>query len=403
MPNKKFIFIYIFAALISCGIFGVAGKSYGATINAVSPSLANVQSAINSASSGDTVAVPTGAATWSSELLITKAIALQGAGIGKTVITSGIKDAYNTNVIAYAPSVAEIAKTFEMSGFTFDGNYTSGIFSSASPSSNAAITGLKIHGNRFINGYSRAISLSGLEFGVFYSNQFENNYITISIIGSEMNGWNYPVMQGGASYPFFEDNTFNQTIPRGGFISETGRGGRIVFRHNTITNYGGGGGEVWDAHGVNGVYPVDTGTVSSEFYGNTIILSASTRVLNQRGGMAIVFDNLITGSPGGIDMTEYQGWSYCTVQNYPKYQQINKSYYWNNTSSGTDLVPSLLCTSGNCTSCLPAQYDSTYIQLNRDYWLSEKPGYVPYAYPHPLRNEIGVDSAPAAPTGLIVN
>ena len=112
-------------------------------------------------------------------------------------------------------------------------------------------------------------------------------------------------------------------------------------------------------------------------------------------------------------MTEYQGWSYCTSQGYPKYQQVNNSFYWNNSSK----TPGLNCTSGSCTSC--NQYDSTYIQLNRDYWLpttglaANRPGtcslntyyaatdtsaiykcnpantwtasYTPYTYPHPLR------------------
>src|SRR5207249_4973055 len=101
-----------------------------------------------------------------------------------------------------------------------------------------------------------------------------------------------------ADYPYFEDNTFVQIVARGGFISETGRGGRLVFRHNTITGYGGAGGEVWDAHGVNGTYPTDNGSVSDEFYDNAIGLSGSTRVLFHRGGRAIVFGNTITGSAG---------------------------------------------------------------------------------------------------------
>jgi hypothetical protein len=283
---------------------------------------------------------------------------------------------------------------------------------------------LKIHDNQFLNCFSRAIVLTGLEFGVFYRNQFQDNYIAISVIGSEMTGWNYPYAQGGPNYPFFEDNTFVQTIARGGFICETGRGGRIVFRHNTITGYGGGGAEVWDAHGVNGTYPADTGTVSIEYYNNNIQLSASSRVLNHRGGRAIVFDNVVTGAGGYFSMTEYQGWSYCSSAPYPKPQQVNNSYYWNNTSGGNPMNPTLTCSSGSCSSC--GQYDSMYIQLNRDYWLptrgvdSAKPStctqggyygaidtgklyncngsswalqYTPYTYPHPLASGASATNA----------
>jgi hypothetical protein len=268
-----------------------------------------------------------------------------------------------------------------------------------------------------MNGNTRAINLPGLEFGVFYNNQFQDNYITIGFHNSEMNGWNYPLTQGGANYPFFENNNFTQIIARGGFIGEGGRGGRIVFRHNNIIGYGGNGGEVWDSHGVNGVYPTDTGTVSAEYYDNNIGLSVNTRVFFHRGGKAIVFNNTISGNTGNMEITEYQGWSYCTAAGYPKPQQVNKSFYWNNKVNGNPLAPTIYCTSGSCTSCVPPQYDSSYIQLNRDYWLptsgldTSKPGsctegdyyaatdterlylcqsntwtlyYQPYTYPHPL-------------------
>jgi len=385
-------------------------------LNPISADYTVVSTVLLTAADGDVLNLPAGNVTWPQRLTVTKAISIRGAGIGQTVINAGFSDPYGGGIIAYAPgTTAQASKVFEISGITFDGKYTVGCFSARPPSTSTPITGLKIHDNRFVNGYSRAIVLSGLEFGVFYRNQFQDSYIAISVISSEMAGWNYPVAQGGPNYPFFEDNTFVQTIARGGFICETGRGGRIVFRHNTITGYGGGGAEVWDAHGVNGVYPTDTGTVSIEYYNNNIQLAASSRVLNHRGGMGIVFDNVVTGSGGYFSMTEYQGWSYCTSAGYPKPQQVNNSYYWNNTSGGNAMNPSLTCASGGCSTC--GQYDSMYIQLNRDYWLptsgvdSAKPSsctqngfygsidtgklyrcnanswglqYTPYTYPHPL-------------------
>jgi hypothetical protein len=417
-----------FPTVVFCllGLCAQVGSAGAATINAATCSQAAVQSAVNSASSGDTVIVPAGTCTWSSSVQSTKAIAIKGAGIANTVINSGINSAYGVGIIQYTPSTGEATKTFELSGFTLDGRYGSGCFLANAPDATTAITGLKVHDNKFANGNSRAIILSGLEFGVFYKNQFQDNYIAISSIGSEMAGWNYPLTQGGANYPYFEDNTFNQTIARGGFIVETGRGGRIVFRHNAITNYGGGGGEVFDAHGVNGSYPSDTGTVSAEYYNNNIGLSTSTRVLFHRGGKMIFANNVITGS-GYLEMTEYQGWSYCTSAPYPKPQQANNSFYWNNGAP----IPSLYCPSGGCTSC--NQYDVTFIKPNRDYWLpasgpeSFRPGacasntfyastdtgvifkcspannwttyYRPYTYPHPLTGTAG---APSSPTNLRV-
>jgi hypothetical protein len=391
--------------------------------------VSTVLAAVTTALDGDIINLPAGSFTWSQRLNVSKAISIRGAGVGQTIINAGFSDQYGSGMILYSPGTAQASKVFEISGITFDGKYTCGCFAARPPNSSTPITGLKIHDNRFVNGNSRAIVLSGLEFGVFYRNQFQDNYIAISVIGSEMTGWNYPYAQGAATYPFFEDNTFVQTIARGGFIVETGRGGRIVFRHNTITGYGGGGAEVWDAHGVNGVYPTDTGTVSIEYYNNNIQLSASSRVLNHRGGRAIVFNNVVTGAGGYFSMTEYQGWSYCTSAGYPKPQQVNNSYYWNNTSGGNAMNPTLTCSSGSCSSC--GQYDSMYIQLNRDYWLPARGvdsakgssctqggfygatdtgklyncngsswalQYTPYTYPHPL-----ISGASATNAAISVN
>lgn len=427
-PNKKIWLSALFCAMSYCA---PGAEIFAATRTAASASYADVSAAVSSASAGDTVVVPAGTATWSSSLNINKGIILKGAGIGSTVINSGVSNAYGFYLIDYAPSNPSLNEAFELSGFTFDGGYKSGLLSIRSNSNTTAISNLKVHDNKFANAYSRAISMPGLEFGVFYKNQFQDNYISISDIGSEMNGWNYPLTQGGANYPFFEDNTFTQTIARGGFIVETGRGGRIAFRYNTISNYGGSGAEVFDAHGVNGTYPTDTGTVSSEYYKNTIGLSSGARVFNHRGGKAIFANNKISGS-GYLGMTEYQGWSYCTSQGYPKYQQVNNSFYWNNSS----MTPSLYCSSGSCSSC--GQYDSTYIQPNRDYWQpaagldSSRPStctagsyyaatdtdiiykcnsgntwsvhYKPYTYPHPLRggSASGTTAALQPPTGLRV-
>ena len=60
----------------------------GATIAVDSPSYANVSAAVTQAHDGDTINVPPGSATWSSTLVISKAITLQGAGKTQTIITN---------------------------------------------------------------------------------------------------------------------------------------------------------------------------------------------------------------------------------------------------------------------------------------------------------------------------
>ena len=51
------------------------------TIEAASPSYADVNAAVTAAVNGDTVVVPSGSATWSSRLSITKAITLKAGGV----------------------------------------------------------------------------------------------------------------------------------------------------------------------------------------------------------------------------------------------------------------------------------------------------------------------------------
>src|SRR3989344_1236101 len=57
------------------------------TITAASCSSTDVQNAINSASHGNTVVIPAGTCVWTTSVKIPgKAITVQGAGVGKTII-----------------------------------------------------------------------------------------------------------------------------------------------------------------------------------------------------------------------------------------------------------------------------------------------------------------------------
>jgi hypothetical protein len=223
------------------------------------PDQASVTACIANASSGDVINVSAGSASWSA-ITITKAIHLIGAGAANTVITQ-------TGAISYLPVTADVDKVFELAGFTFQGNSTH--FDETKWARTPPITGLQVHDNAF-NGSSsgRAIWLAGLEFGVFYKNTFEGNYIDVSVIGAGVaNGNFYPICFGCASYPYFEDNTFGNGVGAE-FVSETGQGGRMVMRHNTISGYDSGdGSEVFDVHGEQ-----DSGgwTAASEYYENTI-------------------------------------------------------------------------------------------------------------------------------------
>ncbi len=88
MPNEKpearanhAILSSVLAALL----FAPSSAAQARIINAASPSLADVRSAIASAADGDTVIVPAGTASWTSCLTITKGITIQGQTTTDTV------------------------------------------------------------------------------------------------------------------------------------------------------------------------------------------------------------------------------------------------------------------------------------------------------------------------------
>src|SRR5438132_12421156 len=67
------------AASFAVLFLAAASQAKAASVEAKSAALEDVKSAIASASEGDTVAVPAGTASWTSTLVITKGITLQGA------------------------------------------------------------------------------------------------------------------------------------------------------------------------------------------------------------------------------------------------------------------------------------------------------------------------------------
>jgi hypothetical protein len=403
---------------------------------ATTPDQASVQTCVTNASSGDTINISAGSATWSGEVIVTKAMHIQGAGSGSggTKITDG--------GFAFLPSSGEETKVFELNGFDFEGNQAH--FDETGWGHTPAITSLKIHDNQF-NGVSggRAVYLSGLEFGVFYNNSFSGNYIDISVIGADWNGNSYPLCFGCSSYPYFEDNTIGNGVGAE-FVSETGQGGRMVFRHNTISGYdSGAGSEVFDVHGeqLSGGW-----TATSEYYHNTVgVGSTPFRWMNHRGGQIIVANNTISRALD-FNFTELLGNSLCDA--YPvafasseKYcspmsgtcleAQVHSSFYFNNIAGGSQETPGF---ANNGPYCGGTLYESDFIQRNREYWLpssgleSALPAtctadgntyygttdtdkifkctstntwtiyYTPYTYPHPLRT--GNGSLPASPTNL---
>jgi hypothetical protein len=225
-----------------------ATNTYAATINAASCSLANVQSAINSAANGDTVMVPAGSCTWASNISIpnTKGITLQGAGSGQTIITTNA-----TLVVDTLPANAPVRIT----GFNFirTGMATRiSIFGTAQNwrIDNNIFDDANISGPYTIQiGQKGDENLDSYNFGVIDHNQFINrNYGTsvhinwvrwgssqLDTVASGDWIWSQPAQRGTAQAVYIEDNVFsgNNTASQ---VVDTQYGGKAVVRYNTINN-----------------------------------------------------------------------------------------------------------------------------------------------------------------------
>jgi hypothetical protein len=249
----------------------------------------------------------------------------------------------------------------------------------------------------------------------------------------------------GMQNVYIEGNTFTRFLNQ---AIDTSGNSRVVFRYNTMNESAGA------AHGA------DTGPDGMrhvEYYNNTFIHDyrgdAGTgctltlpvsRALNLRGGTAVLTDNDFSqvendscwnsvANNFNIEIQNlrrkdavYECWGAgaaaqtydptieATYLNatYPAFHQAGRGtytganplvdtgaldpiYIWNNTNMDVGLV-NYATTPAECG---PDQASITdYVQLNRDYYLSARPSYTKYTYPHPLREA----AAPAAdPTGRV--
>lgn len=372
-------FLALFMIIILSSGTSLAGTYYSASCSA-----SDVNAAIARAAAGDTVMVPAGSCSWSASVYLSKAITLRGGYGGVTTITGGTLH-FKSNDARF-------------SNFTFTG------------------------GNIEVSGCTRGLidhitlnnSSSSLEF--------------IHVYGPD-NAWSSDSTMGTAENIFIEDCIFNG----GGGSSQAVQGNynaRVVFRYNTVS------GMKFDMHGLwsNGspnyyrvwTYPNIHSARHCEVYNNTFT-SIYPWAMELRGGTGVVFNNSITvtGGGDGIVLREY-----CTAvgtdgncarcmcpADYPLRDQIGRGkgqtlepmYLWNNTANGKTVIgwrgsfdywpqaivfegqPSSTCVS-SCGSQVGYRYPgdtmsdmTAIIKENRDYYISQKPGYTSYPYPHPLQ------------------
>jgi hypothetical protein len=265
-------------------------------INATSPALSEVQSVINSAVDGDTVVIPAGTATWTSKMTITKAITLQGAGVGSTIIKDGVQ----SKQLLVFTLVA--GKASRMTGIEFqNGGRTSG---GVTPGGVFRVVGHNTDGSLFradhckFNGVNGSFVLDTV-IGVIDHNTILSSYGGFfGIYATNWDGatsnwgdssWAAPSAIGSSQFTFFEDNDYTCTASGVRAMTDAYAGARFVVRHNTLHNAN------IQNHGTDSTGRTRGGRIMDVYNNRYVGTNRGNIVGDCRSGIVLFHDNTISG------------------------------------------------------------------------------------------------------------
>jgi hypothetical protein len=407
---------FVVAAVAALSVFGVrearaacsgSGTSWSCSAGST---VAQVQTAVNSASDGATITFAGGSYSWGSGIALSnsKGVSLIGAGIGASVVT-----VTGTPVIYMDTLSGNNTKKYRISGFTFQNASGMAIWFYGA----GTLNNMRIDHNAFSNFSTGSIALffgevsTPAKFLVLIDhNTFTgaNNFMGMKVLGTNSPDLWAASVRGTPNNVFLEDNKFDF-----GSASDLGSGcidawnsSAVVFRFNTTRNC------LVTAHGTTH----GGGTVNFEAYGNTLqrqggdsTWSDGTRLIHHQGsGEITIWGNTFvhggTISDSAISVTHYRsappgtagydsslgqcngsssldgntspsgtfyGWP-CWMQpgrapagGAPRYGVLSPIYTWMNVdASGGAIVPVAIDNPWGTTN--PSV--STHIKANRDYY-----------------------------------
>lgn len=286
-------------------LIAVAGQTNAAIINAASPALVDVASAVTLASDGDTVVVPAGTATWNSTLFINKGITLRGAttvdtssGLGTTNDQTVIVDGSSATLLTgtFTPS-----QSFRLTGFTFRKG-TSTTVQGVGVGLGGTCPSVRVDHCHFDQIYRNdQFNPHGWIYGVIDHCKFDsvNGAVAIHVAHDTWNNtqygdgsWADSPYFGSEKFIFIEDNIFNTLAGVNGNI-DCNQGGRYVARYNSFFN------SCPATHG-NDSGGRARSSRALEFYNNTINYTFAWPGNQIRGGTAVLHHNTLTGSVTGL-------------------------------------------------------------------------------------------------------
>ncbi|MCQ4165517.1 hypothetical protein [Tahibacter harae] len=331
---------------------------------------------------GSTVLIPAGDCEWQDEqVTFAPGVSVRGAGRGRTILRRKLAMPDWTNALLHlrcdggrAGGVADLT----LIGNAIEADLDNGIWL------DGRCLDFTVRDVR-ASGFSNAgIQVRGHDpRGVIYRSELLSNfrcaggcygYGVVVYSDADPEGPPMPPLAlGSADAVFIEDSYFADNR----HAVASNHGSRYVFRHNTVlTTARTRGTGMIDAHGAGNTG--EHGSRSYEIYAN--YLGVDTRVMQTadgiviRGGDGVVFDNVMPWMPYELRLRN----EVCSGT-YPLHDQPREVHLWNNRFTPR---PDIYGPTGAVwvdAACVP------YIVENRDYYRFPRPGYLPYAYPHPLR------------------
>lgn len=408
-----------FLSLLAGLWLGFATLSQGAVCHS-NGSDASVQACHDAGATGDTITIPAGSFTWSTGVVISKGIILKGMNSTNTIINRGT--GFTGALVTLAGFTSDVPVRVYNLRFNSPVGQFGDLYSVAVTGpwdGTWAMTQVRIDHCYFYGG-QRTLFYKWRVNGVVDHNTFQDCAIIFLYNGDDDPAWTRagtPAF-GTSDAVFFEDNTIlmDNTISYVDTLSDINTGGRCVWRKNTfnLTAFTGTFGSLIESHG-NQDYWHGSDTdwlragVMNEVYNNTFSWSSAFRIFWFRGGRALVANNKMTGSFGGLvvafDEEEGVGGIITPTRTgpWPAEDQINNTFIFGNKLNGVALSGSLV---GNWQTG-----SNPYVQVSRDFWLQApsmatqtvypQPGtpslpnyplpynpsvtsWTPYTYPHPL-------------------
>jgi len=445
-------------------LLSTRGEAATITVGPSSCTASAVNSAIASATDGDTVELTcTGTVTWSTTVTIpnSKGITLKVRGGTYTpapgtfpllvTCASGADPCVKVNTTigrqvsrvtgfrfttSFAPRFGVVFVEGQGTGPTGTGTFRidNNLFDTVQVSDNANLQGTVTIWT--VNGASSV--LTGLvDHNRFLDSSYTDSYVIQINDQSEFGGrgipyrggraWSNPLGWGTSDFIFIEDNVIEQQGRYARHLIAAIQGAKYVARYNSfVSNVANSGvqAELTEAHGYCFCNSIGHGTRGGEIYGNTYSGSQVGYSVLLRGGTWLVYDNNFLNPPGNgadIFLREYRAGSSAMhnqcdascpsdptwfngatdASHYPMHEQIGYNL-------AGQVEPSYFWNNIRSGVNRPPVVDSAgvqklYIQENRDYYSStSKPSVLSSyrAYSYPHPLARGDTTQPSAPANL---